>query len=90
MKYLLAWLRSILCFRLVIIYVIIVIVSLVVGWFAFYFPVYPLYSVLGREFSNLGPIATFSWGVLFVLFIVTPIFVLALLVKALQKWVLKA
>jgi len=85
MSWLTTWLEGITYVRLIVTYVILSIIILVLGWFAFFFPVNQIYSMLNIEFSNLGPIATFSWGVTFVMFIVTPIFVLTLLLKLFQQ-----
>ena len=50
-----------------------------------FFPLLLLYSMLGKEFSNLGPIATFVWGMLFELFVVSPIFLLLFLIKMIRR-----
>lgn len=90
MKLFLAWVERISYLRLVVGYVFLVPVCLVFGWFAFYFPIYPIYSMLGLEFSNLGPIATLSWGIVFVLLVLTPAFVITLLLKVSRQWLSKA
>jgi hypothetical protein len=50
-----------------------------------FFPLLLIYSLLGKEFPNLGPIATFFWGVLFELFVVTPLFLLLFLIKLIRR-----
>ena len=50
-----------------------------------FFPLLLLYSMLGKEFPNLGPIATFVWGMLFELFVVSPIFLLLFLIKMIRR-----
>ena len=50
-----------------------------------FFPIVLVYSTLGQEFSNLGPIATFAWGILFEIFIVTPLFVILFVTKIIRK-----
>jgi len=90
MKSILAWVDWISYVRLIIGYACLVPVSLVLGWFSFYFPVYQIYLMFGLEFSNLGPIATFSWGIVFVLFVLTPAFIVALVLKISRQWLSKA
>ncbi len=58
---------------------------LLLSWYAFYFPVHQIFDLLGIEFSNLGPIATLSWGVVVILFLLTPAFVLTILLKVFNK-----
>jgi hypothetical protein len=53
----------------------------ILGIIAFFFPVAPLSYLLDIEFSNLGPIATAAWGLLFDIFVVTPLFVYIGVVK---------
>jgi len=50
-----------------------------------FFPILLVYSILGREFSNLGPMATFLWAVLFEVVVVTPLFVVLLVVKIVRR-----
>lgn len=90
MRLFLAWVERTSYVRFVVGYICLVPISLVLGWFAFYFPVYPIYSMLGLEFSNLGPIATLSWSMVFVLFVLTPVFVIALAFKVSRQWLSKA
>jgi hypothetical protein len=52
---------------------------------AFYFPIMPIYALLDMEFSNLGPIATAAWGLMIDMYLITPIFVYAILLKFLSK-----
>lgn len=90
MKSFLASVERISYVRLVVSYICLVPISLVLGWVSFYFPVYPIYTMLGLEFSNLGPIATLSWSAVFLLFVLTPAFVLALAFKVARQWLSKA
>src|SRR4051794_21734555 len=46
-------------------YVGVVIAVPIIGALLFFFPILPLYELMGWEFSNLGPIATFFWGIMF-------------------------
>ncbi len=71
--------------KLVISYIVALFIFIVVGYLAFFFPIGPLYSFLNLEFSNLGPIATCSWGVVFDLFVVTPLFIGLLIYKVVSK-----
>ena len=50
-----------------------------------FFPLLLIYSALGMEFSNLGPIATFVWGVLFEIFVITPLFIILFVVKLIRR-----
>jgi hypothetical protein len=50
-----------------------------------FFPILLIYSALGMEFSNLGPIATFVWGVLFEIFVITPLFIVLFIVKLIRR-----
>jgi hypothetical protein len=50
-----------------------------------FFPLLLIYSMLGREFPNLGPIATFFWGVLVEVFVVTPFFLVLFLIKMIRR-----
>ena len=54
---------------------------LVLSVVAFFFPILPVCMLLHKEFSNLGPIATFFWGLLFDIVILTPVFMILLLAK---------
>ena len=70
---------------LVAIYIAVVIASPIIGALLFFFPILPFYESMGWEFSNLGPIATFFWGMLFDVFVITPCFVAALIVKLVRR-----
>jgi hypothetical protein len=71
--------------RLLAIYVAVMIVSPVVGAFLFFFPNLPVCELMGWEFSNLGPIATFILGILFDIFVATPGFIVATLIKLVRR-----
>ena len=62
-------------------YPIVAIEVLVLSVILFYFPYAPICISHNVEFSNLGPIATFCWGVLFDIFVLTPIFLILLPLK---------
>lgn len=66
------------------VYVAAMIISLL-GAVLFFFPLLPVFTLLGWEFSNLGPIATFFWGLLFDVFVITPLFVCALIIKLARR-----
>jgi len=61
--------------KLIVLYFVVIIACIVLGVIAFFFPVMPLSYLLDIEFSNLGPIATAAWGLLFDIFVVTPLFI---------------
>jgi hypothetical protein len=67
------------------IYFAIVVASPIVGAILFFFPILPIYERMGWEFSNLGPIATAAWGILFDIFVATPGFIILLIVKVIRK-----
>ncbi len=67
------------------IYLAVMICSPIIGAVLFFFPIYPFFALMGWEFSNLGPLATFFWGVLFDVFVVTPGFVALLVIKLVRK-----
>jgi hypothetical protein len=71
--------------KLFVLFFISIVACLVLSYLAFYFPIAPLYSYLNLEFSNLGPIATASWGVVFDLFVVTPLFLGLLTYRLIHK-----
>ena len=54
---------------------------LVLSIILFFFPIAPICMSLNIEFSNLGPIATFCWGVMFDIFVLTPAFLILLPLK---------
>ena len=62
-------------------YPIVAVEILVLSVILFYFPYGPICMSLNIEFSNLGPIATFCWGVMFDIFVLTPIFLVLLSLK---------
>jgi hypothetical protein len=66
-------------------YVAVVIASPIVGALLFFFPILPFYELMGWEFSNLGPIATFFMGIMFDVYVVTPGFIGLAIVKLLRK-----
>jgi len=69
--------------------------SLLIGWYfsmllltpligiPLFIVILPFFSVFGVDFSNLGPIITVAWGVLFDIFFLTPLF----LILSLKKFV---
>ena len=67
------------------IYLAVLVASPIVGAIVFFFPILPIYALMGWEFSNLGPIATFILGVMFDIYVVTPVFVGLVIVKLLQN-----
>jgi len=70
--------------KLIATYFVVSAVVVVFGIFIF-FPIVFIYSALGMEFSNLGPIATFVWGVLFEIFVITPLFIILFVVKLIRR-----
>ena len=66
-------------------YLAALIASPIVGVILFFFPILPLYALMGWEFSDLGPIATFIWGILFDIFVATPAFIVLVVVKLVRK-----
>ena len=70
--------------KLIGIYCLVSVIVVVLGVLIF-FPLMLVYSMLGWEFSNLGPIATFVCGILFEIFVVTPIFVILFVTKIIRK-----
>lgn len=62
-------------------YIAIMVAILVLGIVVFYFPILPLYSLLGKEFSNLGPIATGIWGAVVDAMVITPAFLVIAITK---------
>ena len=79
------WLDRISFLRLSGTYLAVLITSPIIGAGLFFFPILQICEMLGWEFSNLGPIATFIWGVMFDLFVATPAFILLLVAKVLRK-----
>ena len=84
MTKLFTWLDTASFTKLIVTYFLVSAVVIVLGIFIF-FPILLIYSALGMEFSNLGPIATFVWGVLFEAFVVTPLFIILLVVKLIRR-----
>ena len=84
MKRVIRWLDAASFLKLLLAYCMVTAVVVVSGVLVF-FPLLAIYSALGKEFSNLGPIATFVWGVLFELFVVTPIFLILFIVKSIRR-----
>jgi hypothetical protein len=66
-------------------YVAVVIASPIIGGLLFFFPILQICELMGWEPSNLGPIATFIWGILFDIFVATPGFIILLIVKVVRK-----
>ncbi len=62
-------------------YPIVAVEILVLSIIFFFCPILPIYMSHHMEFSNLGPIATFCWGVMFDIFVLTPIFLVLLSLK---------
>jgi hypothetical protein len=83
-KTVIEWLDAASFLKLLLVYCRVSAIVLVSGVLVF-IPVLGIYSILGKEFSNLGPIATFFWGILFELFVVSPLFLLLLLVKMIRR-----
>ena len=84
MTNLLKWFDAASFSKLLVTYLLVSAVVIVLGIFIF-FPILLIYSTLGMEFSNLGPIATFVWGLLFEIFVVTPLFAALFLVKLIRR-----
>lgn len=80
----LKWLDTASFLKLVATYFVVSAVVIVLS-IAIFFPILLIYSALGMEFSNLGPIVTFVWGVLFEIFVITPLFMFLLVVKLVRK-----
>jgi hypothetical protein len=81
MKRLLAILDDASLWTLILAYPIVAIGVLVLSVILFFFPIAPICMSLNIEFSNLGPIATFCWGVMFDIFVLTPAFLILLPLK---------
>lgn len=63
------------------IYMAAMVVVLLGSIVVFFFPIMPLCYIFNIEFSNLGPIATAAWGILFNILILTPAFIYAIFIK---------
>ena len=79
------WLDRISFLKLIGTYLAVLTASPIVGAILFFFPILPLYALMGWEFSNLGPIATFIYGIMFDIFVVTPAFIVLVIVKWVRK-----
>jgi hypothetical protein len=84
MTKLLKWLDTTSFPKLIVRYLLVSAAVVILGIFIF-FPILLIYSALGKEFSNLGPIATFVWGVLFEIFVITPLFIILMVVKLIRR-----
>lgn len=67
--------------KIIINYVQIVIFVFGISVLAFFFPILPICYLLGKEFSNLGPIATGVWGAIIDIFVITPAFLAVIVIK---------
>ena len=76
-----AWLKRISPLGLLGLYFAVIIACPIIGAMLFFFPILPLYTWMGWEFSNLGPIATFFWGIALDILVITPTFIILLVVK---------
>ena len=83
-KTVIEWLDAASFLKLLLLYCLVSALVLVSSVLVF-FPLLLIYSMLGKEFSNLGPIATFVWGLLFELIVVTPLFLLLFLIKMIRR-----
>jgi len=72
--------------RLIAYYIAIKIAIFVLGVVLFYFPILPLYSLLGKEFSNLGPIPTGIWGAMVDVVVITPAFLIVVIIKIIMAY----
>ncbi len=84
MTKLLTWIDTTTFLKLIGTYFAMSAIVIVLGILIF-FPICLIYSALNMEFSNLGPIATFVWGVLFDIFVITPLFFILFTVKLLRR-----
>jgi hypothetical protein len=78
------WVDAVSFLKLLLVYCL-VSALVVVSSILVFFPMLAIYSMLGKEFPNLGPIATFAWGALFELFVVTPLFLILFFVKIIRR-----
>jgi len=79
------WLDRISFLKLIGTYLAVLIASPIVGAILFFFPILPVYGLMGWEFSNLGPIATFIYGIMFDIFVATPAFMVLAIAKLVRK-----
>jgi hypothetical protein len=84
MTNLIKWLGNVSFPKLFVVYCLVSVIVVVISIFAF-LPLLLIYSMLGMEFPNLGPIATFVWGVLFDIFVVTPLFFILFIIKIFRR-----
>jgi hypothetical protein len=84
MTKLLKWLDTASFLKLIGTYFVVSAIVIVLG-IVIFFPILLIYTALGMEFSNLGPIATFVWGVLFEIFVITPLFIVVFIVKLIRR-----
>lgn len=75
--------------KLVILYVVVMVGCVVLGIIAFFFPIMPICYLLDIEFSNLGPIATAAWAILFDVFVITPVFLYMGIVRTIHIYTMK-
>lgn len=85
MTKLIKWLDATSVWKFFCVYLLVSAIVLILGILLF-FPLLLVYSMLGMEFSNLGPIATFFWGILFEVFVVTPVFLMLLIIKIVRRY----
>ena len=84
MKNLLQWIYRISFLKFIVLYFVTMTCLQILSIAAFYFHIYQIYSLMGKEFSNLGPIATGSWGICLNMFLITPLFVISLILKLIR------
>jgi hypothetical protein len=80
-----SWLDRIGYLGLLGLYVAVLIASPIIGAVLFFFPILQICELMGWEPSNLGPIATFIWGILFDVFVATPGFIILAIVKLVRQ-----
>ena len=79
------WIDRIDYFRLIFYYIFIFLTAPFIAALLFFFPLIQIWEAFGWEFPNLGPIATFFWGVMFDIYVATPAFVILLIAKLLRS-----
>jgi hypothetical protein len=75
------WIRNLSYSDLIGSYLVVNTVCFLLGIIVFFFPIMPICFMFDIEFSNLGPIATATYALIFDTFIVTPIYIVILIVK---------
>ena len=70
--------------KIIIHYILISLAVQVLGTLSFFFPIYQLCELMNWNFSNLGPIATFIWSIMFNVLIITPLFISFLIYKKIK------